>query len=62
MSFKIAISKEDFNEIQSNNKEEHYGTANNDVRLRNYKCTGKLVNCIVEKINEIEKTNYKMLG
>ena len=61
-SFKIAISKEDFNEIKANSKEELYGTASNDLKLRNLKCTGKWVDCMVEKINEIEKSYYKMLG
>jgi hypothetical protein len=28
----------------------------------NYKCTGTWVNCMAAKINELEKTDYQMLG
>ena len=61
MSFKIAIGKEEFRQINENSKEELNET-NNKTRIRNYKCTGTWVNCIVAKINEMEKTDYKMLG
>ena len=61
MSFNIAISKDQFNQINESSKEEHY-ECNKEMKVRNYKCTGTWVNCIVAKINEIEKTDYKMLG
>ena len=61
MSFNIAISKAEFNQINENCKEEYYAS-NNATRVRNYKCTGSWVNCMVAKINELKKTDYKMLG
>jgi hypothetical protein len=61
MSFNIAISKAEFNQINENCKEEYYAS-NNATRVRNYKCTGTWVNCMVAKINTLEKTDYKMLG
>jgi hypothetical protein len=61
MSFNIAISKEEFNQINENCKEEYYGT-HNQTTVRNYKCAGTWVNCMAAKINELEKTDYKMYG
>jgi hypothetical protein len=61
MSFNIALSKDEFNQINESSKEEHY-ECNKEMKVRNYKCSGTWINCMVAKINEIEKTDYKMLG
>jgi hypothetical protein len=45
MSFKIAIGKEEFRQINENSKEELYET-NNETRIRNFKCTGLIASLI----------------
>jgi hypothetical protein len=42
MSFNIAISKDELNQINESGKEEHY-ECNNEIKVRNYKCTGTWV-------------------
>jgi hypothetical protein len=60
-SFKVAINKEDFDIINQNSEIETY-EVDGVSRIRCYSCRGKWVNCFAAKINEFEKTNYKMLG